>query len=186
MLSLKNISNEENRGLITDLLIHHYHEIIGPDWAEKIPIRKLRESFSFAHQSAKRDVEELFSEDINYFNTIAFAIVDSETSDYLGVALLDTMNLNNSGEEVEPYGQLYQLYIRPQYRKYFMGKNSSQFTQELKQALDLYYQTHGINEVYMQIPKSLDYLVTLSRELGYEQTGENISQIKATHRINNK
>lgn len=185
MLSLKNITSEENKGLLTDLLINHYREIIGPDWAEKIPIKKLRDNLSFAHQTAKRDVEEILSVTENYFNTVAFAITDNETGNYLGIALLDTMNMNNSGDEIEPYGQLYQLYIRPQYRKYFLSEGSNQFALELKAALDNYYQTYGIDEVIMHIPKTLNYLVPLSSRLGYEKTGENSSQIKTIHRINN-
>lgn len=179
-LYLKNITDEDHKGLITDMLVHHYQDIAGPDWVEKIPVKKLRERFSYATNEAKRDVYELF--ETNLFNTVAFAIMGEDDSLY-GLALLDILSMRLEDESTDTYGQLYQLYIRPEYRKSFTSSDSKCLGAELKTALENYFKANDVNEVIMNIPKSVSYLLELGRILEFKCVKENLKTTETIHKF---
>lgn len=179
-LHLKNITDEQHKGLITDMLVHHYQDVVGPDWIEKIPVKKLRERFSYANNEAKRDIYELYEN--NYFNTVAFAIMN-ETGEVYGLALLDILSMRLEDESTDTYGQLYQLYIRPQYRQCFLAPGSKCLGAELKSALEAYFKANNVNEVIMNIPKSVSYLMELGRILEFESVKENLKTIETIHKF---
>ncbi len=179
-LYLKNITDEEHKGLITDMLVHHYQDVAGPDWIEKIPVKKLRERFSYANNEAKRDVYELYEN--NYFNTVAFAIL-SEKGEVYGIALLDIISMHFEDDKTDTYGQLYQLYIRPQYRNCFTSTASECLGTELKNALEAYFRANNVNEVIMHIPKSVSYLMDLGRILEFNCVKENLKTIETIHKF---
>lgn len=166
MFKLKNITDEDHKELLKSMLISHYKEIVGPDLADKIPFRKLRELLSVAHGKANIDMNELFGQGI--YNTIAFGLYSEEVNDYLGFALIDIMNQEINGE-TDTFGQLYQLYVKPEYREYFkanFAKGSA--VNSLKEQLEDYFRCHDVNEVIMLIPKNIGYLIELNRDLGFE------------------
>ena len=101
--------------------------------------------------------------------------------DLLGSKLDEEIDLED--ESTDTYGQLYQLYIRPQYRQCFLTPGSKCLSAELKNALEAYFKANNVNEVIMNIPKSVSYLMELGRILEFESVKENLKTIETIHKF---
>lgn len=169
MIVLRNITDNEHKAELKTMLLAHYKEIFGPEWADKLPVKALRERFSSAHDATKRDMSELFDKPL--YGTVAFGIINEPDATILGFALLDIINSTmKSGDSIK-YGQLYQLFIKPEYRKEFLeGAKSPEFMARLTEELNNYFKSHGVSEVLTQIPDEIDYLIQCGKALGFEQS----------------
>ena len=166
MLILKNITDEEHKELLRAMLIEHYKEIVGPDISEKIPFSKIRNLLSVSRGKAEFDLNDIYGN--NEFNTVAFGLFSEEISDYMGFALIDIRNCEIE-QKLDTYGELYQLFIKPQYRNLFKKTfENGRGIDSLKQQLENYFRCHDVNEVIMMIPKNLEYLIQINRDLGFE------------------
>lgn len=167
MITLKNITDKEHEELLKSMLIKYYQEEIGPDWAEKIPIRKLRDRLSAANGKASSDLYDIFEQ--NLLNTVVFGLY-SEEDKCIGIALLDIFRDQKRDGVIDTYGELYRLYILPEYRKLFISSyKNGENIQSFKTQLEGYYKSHDINEVMMMVPRNISYLLELNRELGFNQ-----------------
>lgn len=168
MIKLENIANENHKDELKEMLFSHYDEIIGPDWANKIPIKKLREQVSLAHYHSNNDVNNVY-DDNSFYQTFALGIIDEETSKVIGVALLEIIrNVDNK----EKYGQLYQLYIKPEYRTLF-DPTKEEAKRIVQKGIEEYFKEKDIDEIVMLVPNNIDYLISLSKDLGFKEDKDN-------------
>lgn len=167
---VKNIGTEENINVLKKMIFDHYNELIGPDWALKIPFQKLRENTSDAHRFTNKDVKDIMNPNSMY-KTTALGIINEENNDIMGLALLDLIYDENLDKR---YGQVYQLYIKPEYRASFSMNHpdKDKLISEVNDSINTYFKNHDIDEIIMLVPENIEYLISLSKELGFQKERE--------------
>ena len=166
MITFKNITNAEYKDTLQHMIKDHYRELYGENWEVKNFFQRMKDSRSFSTFRTERDMSELFKKSI--YGTVAYGIFKDE--DLIGFVLLDVLNSTNKKLEVETYGQMYQLYIKPEYR--FQGKDQELFISVLNNYLDEYFLKHGVNEVLTELPDDIKYLIECGKALGFSQVKE--------------
>ena len=165
MINIKNITNETYKNELEVMLKEHYREVYGENWPVKNFYQRMKDKRSFSTHLTSEDMNELFNRPM--YGTVAYGIFNDE--ELMGMVLLDVIKSTKKNMNVESYGQLYQLYIKEEYREYI---NDSDFMETLNDFIDEYLREKGMDEVITKIPDDLAYLITCSNYLGFTKTKE--------------
>ena len=163
MINLKNITNETYKKELELMLKDHYRELYGENWPVKNFYQRMRDKRSFSTHLTSEDMRELFIHPV--YGTVAYGIFSDE--ELIGMVLLDIIKSTKKNLEVETYGQLYQLYIKKEYREFIKDND---FMDTLKDFIDDYFKAKGMGEVITKIPDELAYLIECSKYLGFTKT----------------
>ena len=166
MITFKNITDEEHKSVLQSMLKAHYRELYGEKWEVKNFFQRLKDSRSFSTYRTRTDMDELFKRSL--YGTVAYGIFKDEN--LIGFVLLDVLNSTKKNLELETYGQLYQLYIKPEYR--LEGEEQAEFNNSLKTYIEDYFKEHGVEEVITELPDDIKYLIECGKALGFSQVKE--------------
>lgn len=166
MIVFNNITDEEHKEELKGMLLAHYKEYFGPEWSDKIPIKSIRDRLSSAKEGADHAIDLLYNKPNG--NNVAFGIYDENT--LIGTILLTVHVRKLSDEEEDIYGELYHLYIKPEYRKTFIeGTKKEEFIREVNSFVESYFKENEVSDILAAIPSEIDYLVECGKELGFEK-----------------
>lgn len=183
MISFKNFTNEENKDELKTMIINYYEEKYGTEWIDKYvkwleshPQSKLRDfliedlkyRFSSKEDGYRNDMNLLFNNK-SYDKHIAFGLLSDDK--VIGYLFL-TVHLKKDyyGEEKDRYGELYELYVKPEYRAEFLeSAKRIDFVNEVKTYLEDYFKENNVTDILSRIPSEIEDLVILGKELGFNQ-----------------
>lgn len=170
MITFKNITTDEYKSDLQAMIKAHYRELYGEKWEVKNFFQRLKDSRSFSTYRTRTDMSELFNRPL--YGTVAYGIFEED--DLIGFILLDVLNSTKKNLEVETYGQLYQLYIKPEYR--LEGKDQDEFYGAIKKHLEEYFAQNGVTEIITELPDDTKYLIECGKALGFSQVKDSTKE----------
>lgn|SRR5574344_42926 len=158
MIKVKNITDEEHKLELEEMIHSYYDKALGPDWTSKIPFKKLRESLYTAHRYTKDDIAEIYG-DKKEEQKIALGLYHENT--LIGFASVAIFNDNVGG--------IFQLYIKPEYHDLFKleYKGSLAAVEDLKNSLEDYFKNQGANDIIIEAPHTMRFLLYLAQDMGF-------------------
>lgn len=192
MVVFKNITSEEYKSALREMIFDHYKERYGIEWIDsyieylqaKKP-GKLRDllikdakRYSTKEEQTNKDMNLLFDNRYNIGHNVAFGIFNNNI--LIGYMIFTIHAYFTPLMEIERYGELYRIYIKEEYREEFLKNNSrSNFVTSLEEYLIEYFRENNIEEILANIPTELDDLVSLGEDLGfikYSHVKSNVSE----------
>lgn len=181
MIVLKNITDEEHKDELKGMLVDHYKEVYGHEWVdsylellESYPQNKVRDfliedlkkRFSSKEDRVQKDMDLLFNEKKRSEN-IAFGVLNDEN--IIGYMFLAVhKNIDFYGVENDRYGELYELYIKPEYREEFLkSAKREDFVSTIRNYLENFFKENDVTDILSKMPNEIDDLVLLGEELGF-------------------
>lgn len=158
MITIKNITDEEHKNELQKMIHAYYDDSLGKDWTSKIPVKKIREYFDFAGKYTKEDLTAMFGNKKEE-ERIALGLYAQE--DLIGFASVVVFEDNVGG--------IYQIYVKPEYRHLFTEefKGSLGAVMALQKELEEYFINKGANEIIVEAPHTMGYLLDLAQDMGF-------------------
>ena len=179
MIKLSNITDDNHKEELKDMIINHYKESYGEElvdkyltYLEKYPQNKVRDwlindlknRFSSKEEHLKKDMSLLYDEQ-DTSKDIAFGIFNDDL--LMGYLFLSVhMSYDNHGNETDRYGELYDLYIKPEYRD-VLTNNRDELVTSIRTYLENYYKENNVKDILTRIPSDIEDLVLLGKEFGF-------------------
>ena len=184
MISFRNMTNEDNKAELKTMIIDHYSEVYGHEWIdsylnwlEKHPQSKLRDflisdlraKFSSKEEGLQKDMKLLFNNRRRNSDNVAFGIFDDELNAIIGYLFLAIhIKRDYEGNIIDRYGELYELYIKPEYRDDFLRSVKREaFIDTMRSYLETFFKENDVADILSRIPREVEDLVLLGQELGF-------------------
>ena len=180
MVVLKNITNEEYKNELNRMIMDHYAEIYGEEWIDSylryleakkqskfrdFIIRDLKR-YSTKEDKVNKDMKLIFYNKEKNGDNIAFGLFNEEK--LIGYMILTIHTHFTSKWEIDKYGELYRLYIKPEYRAEFLnGNRRNEFVSSVEKYLVDYFRSHNIEDILASIPLEFKELVSLGEDMGF-------------------
>lgn len=180
MVTFKNITDEEHKLELRKMIIDHYKELYGEEWIDsyieclkaKKP-NKFRDfvikdltKYSTKEDKVNKDMKLLFDNKEKNGENIAFGIINNNT--IIGYMILTIHRQFKSNWELDKFGELYRIYIKPEYRESFLkSTKKEEFIASIKNYIEEFFKTHKVEDVLMTIPSELPDLISLGEDLGF-------------------
>lgn len=157
MITVKNISDEDHKNELQEMIHDYYEDALGDSWTRKIPSKFIREVVNRTEINTEKDVKKIYDEDEK---RLALGLYDDRDNlvGFTSVVVFE-----------DKVGGIYQIYIKPEYREVFIKnfKGSTEATEELTKSLEAYFKNMGANEVIMEAPRTVSYLLHLAQNMGF-------------------
>ena len=120
MIVFNNITDEEHKEELKEMLLAHYKEYFGTEWSDKIPIKSIRDRLSSAKEGADHAIDLLYNRPNG--NNVASVYANKNTggSQYLSFQVYTTDNNNANITSTINY------YISKSGDKYFIPYEDNQ------------------------------------------------------------
>lgn len=189
MVVFKNITSEEYKNELREMIVSHYKEKYGEEWIDKyiqyLQAKKPGKFRDFLIKDAKRysvkedninkDMNLLFDNRYHVGHNVAFGIFSDNT--LIGYMILTIHTNFTPLMELDKYGELYRVYVKEEYREEFLSGNSrSDFVTSLEEYLINYFRENKIEDVLAIIPTELNDLVSLGEEMGFVRYNPTLSE----------
>lgn len=175
MIKIKNITDEEHKTELKEMIHGYYKEILGEDWTQKFLLKAFRAIFDDASSFTEADIKKLYGEK-EISDRIALGLYNDDENlvGFTSVAIFS-----------DNVGGIYQIYIKPEYQEQFVAdfKGSMDATLSLSKSLDDYFKERGANEIIMEAPHTTRFLLYLAQDMGFIKKKEHYDAIELSKHI---
>jgi len=153
MIVVRNITDKMHEAELKDLIYEYYDDTYGGIFS-KIPFKKVRDYFTGNQAFANEDLKDLYDKNTN---SKAVGLYEGDT--LIGFACIHVHEGN---------GELYNLYIKPEFRDKFVSEyESGRLTTDLMTSLINEFESGGAGEIVVSAPYTKEFMLKLFDDMGF-------------------
>jgi|SRR5574344_352396 hypothetical protein len=160
MLSLKNITDEEHKEELQQMILNYYDEVTKKDDLNCLPWSILRSQIEIVKEQSTEQLEALYSNQSGLEKRIALGIYNDDS--LIGFA--------STAIFADKEGGIYQIYIKDSFRHLFEDNKDQIKSAELSEIIDEYFKNRGAKGIYIEAPYDIEYLLSLIKNMGFRMT----------------
>ena len=134
MIKVRNITDEEHKKELEEMIYSYYEDSIGTGWVANLP-KKLKDFITTADVYTEKDIDKLYDEDEDEtVERTALGLYSDDT--IIGFVCVAVFEDNVGG--------IFQIFVKPEYRQKFISefKGSMDATKVLTESLNEYFKKY--------------------------------------------